>query len=155
MSRHIHLPFILVVLVLDVLSKTYHAWWTGTGGPTAWPPRSPGLIHLDFYLWEQLKPLVYAAPVDNEETLALWAPVRLSATTPASLDGCGGPWWDISTRALNLMEDVLSAYYKCTLSAVTRFFLFELWDYRHCGHSWPIVPASGDNEDDCGEHDGM
>jgi hypothetical protein len=23
------------------------------------------------------------------------------------------------------------------------------------GHSWPIVPASGDNEDDCGEADGM
>jgi hypothetical protein len=35
------------------------------------------------------------------------------------------------------------------------FFFFLLWDYRHCGHSWPIVPASGDNEDDCGEHDGM
>jgi hypothetical protein len=31
---------------------------------------------------------------------------------------------------------------------------FGLWDYRHCGQSWPIVPASGDNEDDCGEHDG-
>jgi hypothetical protein len=28
------------------------------------------------------------------------------------------------------------------------FFFFLLWDYRHCGHSWPIVPASGDNEDD-------
>jgi hypothetical protein len=25
----------------------------------------------------------------------------------------------------------------------------------HCGHSWPIVPASGDSEDDCGEADGM
>jgi hypothetical protein len=23
------------------------------------------------------------------------------------------------------------------------FFLFGLWDYWHCGHSWPIVPASG------------
>jgi hypothetical protein len=30
---------------------------------------------------------VYAAPVD----IALWMPVRLSATTPASLSGCGGP----------------------------------------------------------------
>jgi hypothetical protein len=27
--------------------------------------------------------------------------------------------------------------------------------YWHCGHSWPIVPASGDSEDDCGEADGM
>jgi hypothetical protein len=35
------------------------------------------------------------------------------------------------------------------------FFFFFLWDYRHCGHSWPIVPASGDKEDNYGEHDGM
>jgi hypothetical protein len=33
--------------------------------------------------------------------------------------------------------------------------LFGLGGYWHCGHSWPIVPASGDNEDDCGEADGM
>jgi hypothetical protein len=26
-----------------------------------------------------------------------------------------------------------------------------LWGYWHCGHSWPILPASGDSEDDCGE----
>jgi hypothetical protein len=31
------------------------------------------------------------------------------------------------------------------------FFLFGLWGYWHCGYSWPIVPASGDSEDDCGE----
>jgi hypothetical protein len=23
--------------------------------------------------------------------------------------------------------------------------------YWHCGHSWPIVPASGDSKDDCEE----
>jgi hypothetical protein len=33
--------------------------------------------------------------------------------------------------------------------------LFDLWGYWHCGHSWPIVPASGDSEDDCGEADGI
>jgi hypothetical protein len=36
------------------------------------------------------------------------------------------------------------------------FFLNSaLWGYCHCGHFWPIVPASGDSEDDCGEADGM
>jgi hypothetical protein len=35
------------------------------------------------------------------------------------------------------------------------FFYSGLWSYWHCGHSWHIVPASGDNEDDCGEADGM
>jgi hypothetical protein len=34
-------------------------------------------------------------------------------------------------------------------------FLFALRGYWHCGHSWPIVPASGDSEDDCGETDGI
>jgi hypothetical protein len=35
------------------------------------------------------------------------------------------------------------------------FLLFGLWGYWHCSYSWPIVPASGDSEDDCGEADGM
>jgi hypothetical protein len=35
------------------------------------------------------------------------------------------------------------------------FLLFRLRGYWHCGHSWSIVPASGDNEDDYGEADGM
>jgi hypothetical protein len=34
-------------------------------------------------------------------------------------------------------------------------FLFGLWGYWHWGHAYPIVPASGDTEDDCGEADGM
>jgi hypothetical protein len=33
--------------------------------------------------------------------------------------------------------------------------LFGLRGYWHCGHSLPIVPASGDSEDDCGEADGI
>jgi hypothetical protein len=35
------------------------------------------------------------------------------------------------------------------------FFFLVLWGYWHCGHSWPIVPTSGDSEDDCGEADGI
>jgi hypothetical protein len=41
---------------------------------------------------------------------------------------------------------------------VSKYFFilsFGLWGYWHCGHSWPIVPASGDSEDDCGEADVM
>jgi hypothetical protein len=35
------------------------------------------------------------------------------------------------------------------------FFFLCVWGYWHCGYSWPIVPSSGDSEDDCGEADGM
>jgi hypothetical protein len=40
------------------------ARWIGSGGPTAWPPRSP-----DFHLWGHLKTLVYATPVNDIKTL--------------------------------------------------------------------------------------
>jgi hypothetical protein len=55
--------------VRDIPNNTCHDRWIGTGGPTAWPPRSPDFNPLDFYLWGYLKILVYAAPVDKEETL--------------------------------------------------------------------------------------
>jgi hypothetical protein len=53
--------------VQDVLNNTYHVWWIGRWGPTAWPSPLLDLNPLDFYLWEHLKTLVYAAPADNEE----------------------------------------------------------------------------------------
>jgi hypothetical protein len=55
--------------VRDVLNNTYHDWRIGRGGPTAWPPRSPPLNPLDFYLWGHRRTPVYAARVDNEESL--------------------------------------------------------------------------------------
>ena len=33
------------------------------------PPRSPDLSPLYFYLWRRLKPLVYSASIENEQTL--------------------------------------------------------------------------------------
>jgi hypothetical protein len=48
-------------------------------------------------------------------------------------------------------EFILSFFFNSYLF----FYLFGFWGYWHCGHSWPIVPASGDSEDDCGEADGM
>jgi hypothetical protein len=128
--------------VLDVLNNTYHDRWTGRGGPTAWSPISPDWKFLDCYLWGHLKHLLYAAPVGNEEALhrCTWMPVRLSATTSASLNGRGCRRWDVSRHVLNLMENILSTYYKCTLSDVAHklniswhiliwtFFSFGMWN---------------------------
>jgi hypothetical protein len=62
-----------------------------------------------------------------------------AATTPISLNGYADPWWDVSGRALNLLEDILRTY-KCTLSANseikcfrthvvwTCFFYFSVWN---------------------------
>jgi hypothetical protein len=53
----------------DVHYKLYRDRRIGRGGPIAWPPVSSVLNPLHFYLWEHLKSRVYAASVDNEETL--------------------------------------------------------------------------------------
>jgi hypothetical protein len=54
--------------VRDDLSNASHDRRIDRGGFPAWLPRSPDLNPLEFYLWEHIKTLVYAAPVDNEET---------------------------------------------------------------------------------------
>lgn len=33
--------------------------WVGRGGPVPWPPRSPDLTCLDYYLWGRIKDIVY------------------------------------------------------------------------------------------------
>jgi hypothetical protein len=104
--------------VRDVLSNAHHDRWIGRGGPTACPPRSPDLNPPDFYLWGHLKTLVYVAPVDNEETLH-----HRTVDACQTIRNCPGIFErmrrSMSRRALNLLENILSTYYKHTLSAVT------------------------------------
>jgi hypothetical protein len=90
--------------VRDGLNNTCHDRRISSEGPTAWPPRSPDLNVPDFYLWRHLNtPLA----TKSHFTIALWMPIRLSATASASLNACGGPWWDVSRRAFSFMGDVL------------------------------------------------
>ncbi|KAJ4443164.1 hypothetical protein ANN_04814 [Periplaneta americana] len=51
------------------LDRRFPDRWIGRGGPIAWPPRSPDLNPLDFYLWGHLKSLVYLSPVPDLESL--------------------------------------------------------------------------------------
>ncbi|KAJ4438126.1 hypothetical protein ANN_14065 [Periplaneta americana] len=51
------------------LDRRFPDRWIGRGGPIAWPPRSPDLNPLGFYLWGHLKSLVYSSPVPDLESL--------------------------------------------------------------------------------------
>jgi len=55
--------------VREYLNQMYQERWIGRGGPVAWPPRSPDLNPLDFFIWGYLKSLVYAEPINNLEQL--------------------------------------------------------------------------------------
>lgn len=49
--------------VRDCLNMRFPGRWIGRGGPTTWPPRSPDLTPLDFFLWGFLKDKVYVTPL--------------------------------------------------------------------------------------------
>ena len=53
----------------DYLNESFTNRWLGRGGPVAWPPRSPDLTPLDFYLWSHMKTLVYESKVDSRAPL--------------------------------------------------------------------------------------
>lgn len=53
----------------QVLDNNYPNRWIGRGGPVPWPPRSPDLTPLDFFVWGHMKSLVYETPVESEENL--------------------------------------------------------------------------------------
>lgn len=55
--------------VRDWLDNNYPGRWIGRGGPVPWPPRSPDLTPLDFFLWGTVKENVYREPVRSRDDL--------------------------------------------------------------------------------------
>lgn len=55
--------------VRELLDELFEDRYMGRGGPWSWPPRSPDLTPLDFYLWGKIKSSVYFDPVDSKEDL--------------------------------------------------------------------------------------
>ena len=55
--------------VREYLSQRFGHRWIARGGAVSWPPRSPDLTSLDFYLWGHVKSLVYETPVESKQDL--------------------------------------------------------------------------------------
>ena len=47
------------------MDATFSNRWTGRDGPTPWPPRSPDITPLDFFLWGYVKDKVFSIPVPD------------------------------------------------------------------------------------------
>lgn len=52
-------------IVREWLDGQFPGRWIGRNGPILWPPRSPDLTIMDFYLWGYLKQKVYGSPLNN------------------------------------------------------------------------------------------
>uniref|UniRef100_V5G5F0 Transposable element Tc3 transposase n=1 Tax=Anoplophora glabripennis TaxID=217634 RepID=V5G5F0_ANOGL len=55
--------------VREFLNHTFPNRWIGRRGAIEWPPRSPDLSPLDYFLWRQLKTKIYATQTDSLEDL--------------------------------------------------------------------------------------
>lgn len=55
--------------VREWMSRRFPRRWIGRGGTVSWPPRSPDLTPLDFYLWGNVKRLCYSTAVNSREEL--------------------------------------------------------------------------------------
>lgn len=51
-------PPYIATIAPDFLDETFKRKWIGRRGPTEWPPRSPDLTPLEFFLWGHLKSVV-------------------------------------------------------------------------------------------------
>lgn len=56
-------------IVTIFLNNNFGNSWLGTNGPVKWPPRSPDLSPLDFFLWGYVKDRLYKIPHQNIQEL--------------------------------------------------------------------------------------
>ena len=51
--------------VRQFLDAAFPNRWIGRDGPTPWPPRSPDITPLDFFLWGYVKDKAFSTPVPD------------------------------------------------------------------------------------------
>lgn len=72
--------------VIRWLQSEFPNRWIGLRGPVEWPPRSPDLTPLDFYLWGHLRCLVYATQPTNITDLCMRIERACRQITAAELE---------------------------------------------------------------------
>ncbi|EZA47748.1 hypothetical protein X777_15341, partial [Ooceraea biroi] len=60
---------VLFCSVKDFLNIRYAHRWIGRGGYVAWPPRSPDLTPIDFFLWGCIKNIVFLNPPTTRDDM--------------------------------------------------------------------------------------
>ncbi|XP_044761984.1 uncharacterized protein LOC123319186 [Coccinella septempunctata] len=71
--------------VTNELNAMFGERWIRLNGPLEWPPRSPDLTPLDFYLWGTIKSEVYKNNIDSKEELEARVRAALRGLPPAQI----------------------------------------------------------------------
>jgi len=77
------------------LDATFPNRWVGRDGPTPWPPRSPDITPLDFFLWGYVRDKVFSTPVPDITNLKARITDAFATVTEHML---GNTWREIDYR---------------------------------------------------------
>ncbi|GBL85010.1 hypothetical protein AVEN_42252-1 [Araneus ventricosus] len=83
------------MIVRDFLDENLPDRWCGRGGLIPWPPRSPDITPLDFFLWGFVKNIVYKTPVPSLDELKRRIVTAIQNVTPQMLENT---WREIEFR---------------------------------------------------------
>lgn len=82
-------------IVREFLNLEFPNRWIGRDGPIQWPPRSPDITPLDFFLWGFVKDTVYSTKVHNISDLKHRITAAISQVTESMLQRT---WSEIDYR---------------------------------------------------------
>lgn len=69
----------------DFLATNFGNNWIANQGPSRWPPRSPDLTPMDFYLWGRLKDIIYKLPKNSRLELEAAVMQGFASLTPIEI----------------------------------------------------------------------
>ncbi|KYN14904.1 hypothetical protein ALC57_12879 [Trachymyrmex cornetzi] len=69
----------------NALNILYPNKWIGRGSLTPWPPRSPDINHLDFFLWGFIKEKVFSTKPTTRDNMKEIIRQACAAVTPQML----------------------------------------------------------------------
>lgn len=72
-------------IVSDFMNREFGNQWLGNQGPVLWPPRSPDITPLDFYLWGRIKDLTFKQRPNSRQTLEAAVRNAFDSISPVEL----------------------------------------------------------------------
>ena len=94
--------------VCQFLNETFPDRWIGRDGPIPWPPRSPDITPLNFFLWGYVKDIVYQTKVRDINDLQHRI---IEAIDTVTVDMLARTWQEIEYR-LDIVRATDGAYEK-------------------------------------------
>jgi len=110
------------------LVATFPNGWIGRDGPTPWPPRSPDITPLDFFLWRYVKDKVFSTPVPDITNLKARITKAFATVTEDMLENT---WREIHYR-LDVLRATKGAHvevYSCVLKNFLIYILKKIYIY--------------------------